>query len=61
MDVRVLLAAAVVAALLAPAAAQTAPKRPLAPNIKGTTLDGKKITLAQFRGRPVFINVWSSW
>ena len=25
------------------------------------TLDGKQLSLAKFRGKPVFINVWSSW
>jgi RTX calcium-binding nonapeptide repeat (4 copies) len=33
----------------------------IAPAIEGTTLDGERITLASFRGRPVFVNVWSSW
>lgn len=32
-----------------------------APAIAGTTLDGKRISLADFRGRPVLVNVWSSW
>ncbi len=32
-----------------------------APPIAGTTLDGKRVTLASLRGRPVLINVWSSW
>jgi hypothetical protein len=35
--------------------------RPKAPAIGGVTLEGKRVTLAQFRGRPVLINVWSSW
>jgi len=34
---------------------------PLAPSIEGETLDGERISLADFRGRTVFVNVWSSW
>lgn len=29
--------------------------------VAGTTLDGEPVSLADFRGRPVFVNVWSSW
>lgn len=29
--------------------------------VAGTTLDGKRVSLDQFRGRPVLVNVWSSW
>lgn len=29
--------------------------------IAGTTLDGEPISLEDFRGKPVFVNVWSSW
>ena len=32
-----------------------------APRVAGTTLDGKRISLDDFRGRPVLVNVWSSW
>jgi hypothetical protein len=42
----------------------TAPDRALgerAPNISGTTLNGKKLALSWFRGKPVFVNVWASW
>lgn len=35
--------------------------RPRAPELSGTTLDGDSISLGDFRGRPVLINVWSSW
>ena len=35
--------------------------RPAAPAIEGTSLDGERISLAELRGRPVFVNVWSSW
>jgi hypothetical protein len=58
---RAVLLAVLAAALLVPGTVGTQSKRPLAPNLSGTTLDGKKLTLSQFRGRPVFINVWSSW
>jgi uncharacterized lipoprotein YajG len=33
----------------------------VAPEIQGTTLDGETISLGDFRGRPVVVNVWSSW
>jgi hypothetical protein len=29
--------------------------------IAGETLDGERLSLADFRGEPVFVNVWSSW
>ena len=50
----------------APPPADTTPQaaasnRPPAPVIEGVTLDGETISLADFRGRPVFVNVWSSW
>ena len=35
--------------------------RETAPALSGVTLDGDAITLSDFRGRPVLINVWSSW
>ena len=41
---------------------ETAPAgRAPAPDVTGTTLDGESISLGDFRGRPVLINVWSSW
>jgi cytochrome oxidase Cu insertion factor (SCO1/SenC/PrrC family) len=36
-------------------------QRPQAPPIDGTTLDGETVSLADFRGKPVLVNVWSSW
>jgi hypothetical protein len=50
--------AAIVLALVAtgPLGAGTAK-----PPIAGTTLDGKRVALADLRGKPVVINVWSSW
>jgi hypothetical protein len=38
-----------------------AAQRPPAPHVSGRTLDGRPLSLEQFRGRPVFVNVWSSW
>ena len=35
--------------------------RETAPALAGVTLDGDAITLGDFHGRPVLINVWSSW
>jgi hypothetical protein len=32
-----------------------------APPIAGESLEGERVSLAGFRGRPVLINVWSSW
>jgi hypothetical protein len=32
-----------------------------APPVAGPTLEGKRIALADLRGKPVLINVWSSW
>ena len=31
------------------------------PKIAGTTLDGKRLSIAQLRGKQVIVNVWSSW
>ncbi len=46
--------------LVAGAAASETARRP-APPLIGMTLDGKQLSLAKLRGKPVFINVWSSW
>jgi hypothetical protein len=35
--------------------------RTAAPAVEGRTLDGERLALADFSGRPVFVNVWSSW
>ena len=43
------------------AAPEDTAMRPQAPAIAGTTLDGETLSLADFRGRQVFVNVWSSW
>jgi hypothetical protein len=50
---------ALVACLAMPAAGAVAAKPK--PAIAGVTLDGKRLTLASLRGKPVLINVWSSW
>ncbi len=33
----------------------------IAPNFTLTTMQGKKLTLSQFRGKPVYINFFASW
>lgn len=35
--------------------------REAAPPLEGVSLDGTTIALGDFRGRPVLVNVWSSW
>jgi hypothetical protein len=35
--------------------------RPPAPALTGTSLDGERVSLEGLRGRPVLVNVWSSW
>ena len=37
-----------------------ADRRPL-PAFAGQTLDGRRLDLASFRGRPLVLNFWSSW
>jgi hypothetical protein len=39
----------------------TTSMRETAPSISGESLTGESIALGDFRGRPVLINVWSSW
>ena len=46
-------------ALCVGTAAATTPKP--RPPIAGVTLEGKRLSLAELRGKPVVINVWSSW
>ncbi len=41
-------------------ASSTAPRQP-APAITGTTLEGRDLSLEQFRGQPVMVNAWASW
>jgi hypothetical protein len=44
----------------APSTAQAIEARP-APDISGRTLDGEQLGLDDYRGKPVFVVVWSSW
>ncbi len=44
---------------IAGTALAAAPKK--APATAGPTVTGGKASLAPLRGKPVFINVWSSW
>lgn len=32
-----------------------------APPLAGTTVDGRTVSLADFRGKPVIVNFWASW
>jgi cytochrome oxidase Cu insertion factor (SCO1/SenC/PrrC family) len=34
---------------------------PAAREVAGQTLDGKRLALSDLRGKPVVVNVWSSW
>ncbi len=52
---------AFVACALALAATAMAATRPQAPPVAGPTVTGGTASLAQLRGKPVFVNVWSSW
>lgn len=68
MRVAVLLALAFAFAACGGEAETTQPETPppvtTAPGesaVAGTTLDGEPISLDDFRGKPVFVNVWSSW
>lgn len=45
----------------APTSPETSAGRPPAPPLAGTSLTGGQIALEGFRGRPVLVNVWSSW
>jgi hypothetical protein len=30
-------------------------------SLEGETLDGRQLSVADLRGKPVFVNVWASW
>ncbi|MCY7302786.1 MAG: hypothetical protein LH654_07060 [Thermoleophilia bacterium] len=47
-------------ALVVVATAAAATRQP-APATAGPTVTGGKASLAALRGKPVFVNVWSSW
>jgi peroxiredoxin len=36
-------------------------ERSAAPDLSGTTIDGKKLDVADFKGKVVVLNVWGSW
>ncbi|MEU1405296.1 TlpA disulfide reductase family protein [Streptomyces sp. NPDC005728] len=36
-------------------------ERPTAPDLAGTTLDGRTVRLSDYRGKVVVINAWASW
>lgn len=36
-------------------------QRTAAPDLAGTTLDGKKLALTDYRGKVVVVNIWGSW
>jgi len=42
-------------------AVDRAHKGEAAPSLGFTTLDGKSMTLADFRGKPVLMNLWATW
>jgi hypothetical protein len=50
-------------ALSFPAAVEAMPLEATAakPDITGTTLNGRKLSLKWYRGKWVFINAWASW
>jgi hypothetical protein len=58
---RLLLVAVVTVAVAATGAPAAGSAPAPAPKTAGVTLGGKRLALADLRGRPVLINVWSSW
>lgn len=50
-----------IALLLVLALAPTASAAAAAPPEAGATVDGRRASLAALRGKPVIIDVWSSW
>ena len=43
------------------ATVQTYPPATPAPSLQLTTLDGRRLDLAAYRGRPVLLNFWATW
>jgi hypothetical protein len=59
--VRIVAVTLLALALGATAAATPDAKRRPAPALAGVGLEGQQLSLARLRGKPVFVNVWSSW
>jgi cytochrome c biogenesis protein CcmG/thiol:disulfide interchange protein DsbE len=49
------------AMVLASGAAGAPPASPTAPTLELTTLDGKTVRLADFKGRVLLVDIWASW
>jgi len=59
---RILAAAGLIAVLGAqPALAKPPVEGQIAPDFKITTLDGKQLTLADFKGQVLVLNFWATW
>jgi hypothetical protein len=58
--IRLLVVTCLAGALAAAGSALAAAPQP-APEASGRTVTGGKASLAALRGKPVFVNVWSSW
>jgi hypothetical protein len=43
----------------APSGTRAAPAEGV--ELAGETIEGERLSLADFRGKPVFVNVWASW
>ncbi len=46
---------------VARAAVPAVSERDRAPNIEGPSIDGERIKLSDFRGKPTVVHVWASW
>jgi hypothetical protein len=55
------LALLVLVSVAATTSTAQAAARQKAPPIAGKSLTGTKVSLGKLRGKPVFVNVWSSW
>jgi cytochrome c biogenesis protein CcmG, thiol:disulfide interchange protein DsbE len=63
MRIAPLVAAAVLALVACGGVAEerSATPRQAAPTITGTTVDGRELSLEEFRGKPLMVNAWASW